>query len=58
MIQSKINDFINAPHDSINFGDISSLDLKDEVKIFWGDEPVGILKKGNTCLILDKLWAI
>ena len=47
MIQTKIKDFINAPSDAINLGDIYSLDLKNEVKLYWGDEPVGILKKGQ-----------
>lgn len=47
MIQEKIKDFIQAPSDSINLGHINSLDLKDEVRLYWGDEPVGILKKGQ-----------
>jgi len=47
MIQEKIKDFITAPNDSINFGDVYSLDLKNEVKLYWGDESVGILKKGE-----------
>ena len=47
MIKTKIEDFINAPSDSINLGDIYSLDLKNEIKLYWGDEPVGILKKGQ-----------
>ena len=55
MIQNKIDDFINAPEDSINFGNVDILDLKDEVKLFWGDEPVGILKKGEsiTCPLAE-----
>ena len=47
MIQEKIKDFINAPIDSINLGDINSLDLKNEVRLYWGDEPIGILNKGE-----------
>ena len=47
MIEEKINDFLKAPLDSLNLGDISSLRLCDTVKIYWGDEPIGILTKGN-----------
>ena len=47
MIKEKINDFIKAPQDSINFGNVFSLDLKDDVFLYWGDEAVGILKKGE-----------
>ena len=47
MIEEKINNFLKAPLDSINLGDIRSLKLCDTVKIYWGDEPIGILTKGN-----------
>ena len=47
MIKEKIKDFTNAPNDSINLGNVLSLDLKNKINIFWGDEPVGILKKGE-----------
>ena len=47
MIEEKINDFLKAPLDSLNLGDIRSLKLCDTVQIYWGDEPVGILIKGN-----------
>jgi ATP-dependent RNA helicase SUPV3L1/SUV3 len=47
MIEEKINDFLRAPLDSLNLGDIRSLKLSDTIKIYWGDEPVGLLIKGN-----------
>ena len=48
MINEKVEDFLNSPLDSINFGDISKLKLKDDTFIYWGDEPVGKLKKGKS----------
>ncbi len=48
MINNKVENFLNAPLDSINFGDISKLKIKDETFIYWGDEPVGKLKKGES----------
>ena len=47
MIEEKINNFLKAPPDSLNFGDISSFKVNDPVKIYWGDEPVGQLLKGT-----------
>ena len=47
MIQEKIKDFIKAPSDSISLGKIESLDLKDKINLYWGDESIGILKKGE-----------
>ncbi len=47
MIEEKISNFLNAPNDSINLGSIENLNLEQEVKIFWGDEQIGILKKGK-----------
>ena len=46
MIQDKINSFLNAPLDSLNFGDVKNLQMNDDVKIFWGDEPIGKIYKG------------
>ena len=46
MIEEKINNFLNAPSDSINLGDIQKSKLNETVNIFWGDEPVGQLIKG------------
>mgnify|MGYP001396761387 CR=1 FL=1 len=48
MIKEKINNFLNAPNDSINFGDISSINIKDNINIFWGDENIGHLTKGSS----------
>ena len=47
MIEERVQDFINAPMDSINLGDIQNLNLNNSVQLFWGDEPVGLLKKGE-----------
>ena len=46
MIEEKISNFLNAPNDSINLGDIQKSKLNETVNIFWGDEPVGQLTKG------------
>ena len=46
MIEEKINNFLKAPSDSINLGDVSKLKLSDDIKIFWGDESIGFLSKG------------
>ena len=48
MINEKVENFLNSPFDSINFGDISNSKIKDDTFIYWGDEPVGKLKKGNS----------
>ncbi len=48
MINEKVENFLNSPFDSINLGDISNSKIKDETFIYWGDEPVGKLKKGNS----------
>ena len=48
MINEKVENFLNSPFDSINFGDISNLKINDDTFIYWGDEPVGKLKKGNS----------
>ena len=48
MINEKVENFLNSPLDSINFGDISKLKLKEDTFIYWGDEPVGKLKKGKS----------
>ena len=38
MIEDKIKKFLNAPNDSINFGNINEINFKETVKIFWGDD--------------------
>ncbi len=48
MIDDKLENFLNAPPDSINFGDISKSKIKDETFIFWGNESIGKLKKGKS----------
>ena len=46
MINDKINNFLNAPLDSLNLGAIIDLKLNDKIKIYWGDEPIGKIEKG------------
>ena len=48
MINEKVDNFLNSPFDSINFGDISNSKIKDDTFIYWGDEPIGKLKKGKS----------
>ena len=47
MIEEKIDSFLNAPKDSIKVQSLDNLNFKDSVKLLWGDEPVGFLKKGE-----------
>ena len=47
MIEEKINNFLKAPLDSFNLGGIDKIKISDEVKIYWGDEPIGIVVRGN-----------
>ncbi|MDC0453145.1 hypothetical protein OAL95_00120, partial [Alphaproteobacteria bacterium] len=48
MIEEKINNFLNAPSDSINLGDINNINIKENIKIFWGEENIGQLTKGSS----------
>ena len=48
MIDVKIENFLNAPLDSISVGDITKSKIKDETFILWGDEPIGKIKKGKS----------
>ena len=47
MIEEKINNFLKAPLIAINLGNIYKFPINDEVKIYWGDEPIGRLIKGS-----------
>ena len=47
MIDKKIENFLNAPFDSLNLGDISKIKLNGNIVIYWGDEPIGKLLKGS-----------
>ena len=46
MIKEKVQNFLNAPLESITFGDVSKSKINDETFMYWGDEPVGKIKKG------------
>ena len=48
MIDDKVENFLSAPLDSICFEDLSKSKIKDDMFIYWGDEPVGKLKKGKS----------
>ena len=47
MIEDKIDDFLNAPDDSLNFGDLSQKKINEKIFIYWGDDKVGQLTKGS-----------
>ena len=46
MIEEKIDNFLNAPDDSINFGNINELKLDQQTYIYWGEDKIGQLIKG------------
>ena len=48
MIEEKINNFLKAPNDSINFGDIEKINLTQNINIFWGEEKIGQLLNGSS----------
>tara|TARA_B100000029_G_scaffold450800_1_gene474952 strand:+ start:1931 stop:4495 length:2565 start_codon:yes stop_codon:yes gene_type:complete len=48
MIEEKINNFLSAPNDSINLGNISKINLNENIKIYWGEEKIGQLTKGSS----------
>lgn len=48
MIEEKIDHFLNAPNDSINFGNIYEIKLSENIKIFWGADKIGQLLKGSS----------
>ena len=47
MIDDKISNFLNAPYDSINLGNPQDLKLDTDIRLYWGDEPIGYLSKGS-----------
>ena len=47
MIDAKIDNFLIAPDDAINFGDIGKIKLSDNIYIYWGTEKIGQLSKGS-----------
>ncbi len=47
MIEEKINNFLSAPNDSINLGNIDTINLSNNINIYWGDELIGQLIKGT-----------
>ena len=48
MISEKVENFLNAPLDSISFGDIGKSKINEDTFIYWGNEKVGKLKKGKS----------
>ena len=50
MIEEKINNFLKAPIDSLNFGNIKDTKTNEDVKIYWGDEAVAKLIRGKSML--------
>ena len=47
MLKEKITNFLNAPDEAINLGSVKDLKLEKEIKIYWGEEPIGTLLKGS-----------
>ena len=47
MIEQKIENFLSAPDEAINFGDLSKLKLNKNIPIYWGQEIIGKLTKGQ-----------
>ncbi len=47
MIEQKVENFLNAPNDSINIGNVSQLKINDVVQVYWGEEIIGKLTKGS-----------
>ena len=47
MIEEKNTNFLNAPNNSINLGEVSNLNLSDTVFIYWEKEEMGKLIKGS-----------
>ena len=47
MIEEKIEQFLIAPDDAINFGNVTKIKLNDTISIYWGEEKIGRLKKGS-----------
>ena len=50
MIDEKIDNFLVAPDESINLGDIPELNVSDKKFIYWGTEKVGQINKGSSIL--------
>ena len=48
MIEEKIKNFFSAPFDALNLGDINMMQLNNNIQIYWGDEPIGRLIKGDS----------
>ena len=48
MIDLKVENFLNAPLDSINFGNITKTRIKDDTFIYWGEDVIGKIKKGKS----------
>ncbi len=47
VINDKIDNFLNAPLNSISFGDVAKSKITEDTLIYWGDEPVGKLGKSK-----------
>ena len=47
MIEDKIDVFLNAPEDSLNFGNLSQKKINEKIYIYWGEDKVGQLTKGS-----------
>ncbi len=46
MIDEKVANFLNAPDNAINLGNVANLNLNNGIKIYWGEEEIGKLTRG------------
>ncbi len=46
MIEEKIDNFLNAPNDSLSFEDICNKKLGENTYIYWGEDAIGKILKG------------
>ena len=47
MIPERINSLISAPNEAFNFGKIFEILMDSQIYIYWGDDAVGYLEKGE-----------
>ncbi len=48
MINEKVDNFLNAPKNSISFGNINNTKINEATFIYWGDEKIGKIRKGKS----------
>ncbi len=51
MIPVRIKSLLNAPDDAFGFGEVSKLTMDQPVNIFWGNDIIGYISKGNNAFL-------